>query len=192
MSHGTLGLNRFSRRGFVRAGVCGLAGLTVAGEPRLAGAALARSQEEWLTIKNIDRTTVKLPYREVPGRNMARELPHWAWSEICRVTLKSGSVGHGETLLYYTWGATSDEDVGRAQGRNAAELMWDDGLGAGLQIVSVLAQDQCRRHRRTVRRPDGVRRRLRCHPTLQGRHRRRLQDGQGLCHDSGVPGYLER
>jgi L-alanine-DL-glutamate epimerase-like enolase superfamily enzyme len=88
-----------------------------------------------LTVANILRTTVKVPFREVPARNMDREIPHWRWSEIVRVHLKSGHVGFGETLLYYTWGATRDADVKRAYGKNAAELMWDDSLGAGLQMA---------------------------------------------------------
>jgi hypothetical protein len=53
----------------------------------------AAPSQKWLTIEKIERTTVKLPYRETPGRNMARELPHWAWTEIIEVTLKSGQVG---------------------------------------------------------------------------------------------------
>jgi len=95
----------------------------------------AAPSDKWLAIKDIQRTTIKLPYRETPGRNMARELPHWAWTEVTEVTLKSGHVGVGETLLYYTWEATEDDDVARARGKNAAAIMWDDSLGAGLQMA---------------------------------------------------------
>jgi L-alanine-DL-glutamate epimerase-like enolase superfamily enzyme len=94
-----------------------------------------KTNSRWSQIESIRRTTLKLPYRTVPGRNMARELPHWVYTEICEVTLKSGHVGFGETLLYYTWGATEDSDVERVQGRNAVEHMWDDSLGAGLQMA---------------------------------------------------------
>lgn len=76
-----------------------------------------------------------MPYRLIPGRNMDRELPHWRYSEIFSVHLNSGHVGHGETLLYYTWDATEDDDVRRAEGKNAASMMWDDTLGAGLQMA---------------------------------------------------------
>ncbi|MEQ8790895.1 MAG: mandelate racemase/muconate lactonizing enzyme family protein [Pirellulaceae bacterium] len=86
-------------------------------------------------IADIRRTTVKVPFRETPARNMDREIPHWRYSEIFEVTLNSGRVGIGETLLFYTWGVTEDHDVQRAMGRNAAELMWDDSLGAGLQMA---------------------------------------------------------
>ncbi|MGE3820975.1 MAG: mandelate racemase/muconate lactonizing enzyme family protein, partial [Isosphaeraceae bacterium] len=44
-------------------------------------------------------------------------------------------VGHGETMAFYTWGRTGDDDRARAKGRNAATLLWDDSLGAGLQMA---------------------------------------------------------
>ena len=86
-------------------------------------------------VVSVQRNTVRVPYREVPGRHMARELPHWKYSEIFQVRLKSGQIGVGETLLYYTWGVSDADDVGRVQGSNAVELMWDDTLGAGLQMA---------------------------------------------------------
>ncbi len=90
---------------------------------------------KYFEIEDIERTTVALPYREVPARNMARELPHWVYSEVFRVRLSSGQVGVGETLLFYTWRASTDADVARARGRNALDLLWDDSLGAGLQMA---------------------------------------------------------
>jgi L-alanine-DL-glutamate epimerase-like enolase superfamily enzyme len=88
-----------------------------------------------LTIESIERVTVRLPMRPVPERNMARELPHWKFFEIFEVKLAGGVVGIGETMLYYTWRATGDEEVARVQGKNAAECMWDSTLGAGLQMA---------------------------------------------------------
>jgi L-alanine-DL-glutamate epimerase-like enolase superfamily enzyme len=86
-------------------------------------------------IRAIERITCRIPFREIPRRAMDRELPHWRYVEIVRVTLASGAIGFGETQIYYTWGATSDEDVARAQGAHAVELMWDDSLGSGLQMA---------------------------------------------------------
>ena len=105
------------------------------GLSRLQPAARPGRTEPGFRIKDIRRTTVALPYRPVPARNMARELPHWVYSEICEVELANGTVGFGETMLYYTWGATSDEDVNFANGKNAAAIMWNDELGAGLQMA---------------------------------------------------------
>jgi len=87
------------------------------------------------TVERVERYPVEVPFREVPGRNMARELPHWRWFEVVEVELADGSVGYGETMLFYSWGETTDADVERARGANAAGLLWDDSLGPGLQIA---------------------------------------------------------
>jgi L-alanine-DL-glutamate epimerase-like enolase superfamily enzyme len=87
------------------------------------------------TIERVDRHPVAVPFREVPRRHMNRELYHWRYLEVVEVELADGSIGYGETLLFYTWAETTDEDVERALGANAASLMWDDSLGAGLQIA---------------------------------------------------------
>ena len=88
-----------------------------------------------LTVKQVERIPVDVPFREVPARNMIRELPHWTLFEVCKVTLACGVAGFGETMEYYTWGQVTDEAVGKVTGKNAAEMMWDDSLGAGLQIA---------------------------------------------------------
>ena len=48
-----------------------------------------------LAVKSIKRTTVKVPFREIPARNMDREIPHWRYSEIVEVELNCGAVGFG-------------------------------------------------------------------------------------------------
>jgi galactonate dehydratase len=123
-----------ARRDFLKQGV---AGAVIGGvcHSWCAGTALALPPASDLRVRKIERVTVKVPYREIPARNMARELPHWRFSEIFKVHLQSGHVGYGETLLYYTWEASSDDDVQKAKGKNAATLMWDDELGAGLQMA---------------------------------------------------------
>jgi L-alanine-DL-glutamate epimerase-like enolase superfamily enzyme len=88
-----------------------------------------------MKISSIERIWVDLPLKEVPWRNMVREIPHWSLFEICKVTLSNGVVGVGETIPYYTWGEVTDEAVERATGQHAATVMWDDTLGAGLQMA---------------------------------------------------------
>lgn len=88
-----------------------------------------------LTVTKVDRIWVDVPYREIPKRNMVRELPHWTFFELCKVHLACGVTGFGETMVYYTWGIVTDETVARVTGKNAAEVMWDDSLGAGLQMA---------------------------------------------------------
>ena len=87
-----------------------------------------------LTIRDIERIWVNVPYRPIPARNMIRELPHWTIFELCRVKLANGVEGVGETMCFYTWGTVTDETVERVRGRTATDVMWDDTIGAGLQI----------------------------------------------------------
>lgn len=123
----------FSRRHFL-SGVAAAAGLVQLSRAAILHAGGAVSERHF-EIEDIRRTTVRMEFREIPRRNMDREIPHWRYSEICEVRLKSGVVGVGETLLFYTWGATTDAAVERARGGSAVQLMWDDTLGAGLQMA---------------------------------------------------------
>ncbi len=85
------------------------------------------------TVKRVSITWVRVPFRPLPARHMIRELDHWKYFEICQVELDCGVIGFGESMLFYTWGRTTQDAVQRVLGRNAAEMMWDDSLGAGLQ-----------------------------------------------------------
>lgn len=88
-----------------------------------------------MRIESIERIWVDMPVKEVPWRNMVREIPHWSLFEICKVTLSNGVIGVGETMPFYTWGEVTDEAVQRATGQHPAKVMWDDSLGAGLQMA---------------------------------------------------------
>ena len=73
-----------------------------------------------LSIVDLERFTIELPFREVPARNLIRELPDFTFFEIFRVSLGSGVVGTGEAMhFYYPWGETTDDAVERVWGRNA-------------------------------------------------------------------------
>jgi L-alanine-DL-glutamate epimerase-like enolase superfamily enzyme len=89
-----------------------------------------------LSIVDLERFTVDIPFREVPARNLYRELPDFTFFEVFRVTLKCGAVGTGEVLrFYYPWGETKDQIVAESMGQNACELMWDDSIGHGFQMA---------------------------------------------------------
>lgn len=88
-----------------------------------------------LSVARVQTVTVNVPFRAVPARNMIRGNPHWTIFQICKVHLACGVVGFGETMEYYTWGRVSEAELTRVRGKNAAELMWDDSLGAGLQMA---------------------------------------------------------
>ena len=133
------GSGNVSRRGFLKTGLWGLSGVGLADAfsvPSEAAANISRfARGSHFIVDGIDRIPVEVPFRKTPERNMARELPHWKYFEICEVKLRCGQLGYGETMLWYTHHATNDDDVERALGRNAAELMWDDSLGSGLQMA---------------------------------------------------------
>jgi L-alanine-DL-glutamate epimerase-like enolase superfamily enzyme len=88
-----------------------------------------------LKITGVERFLVDVPFDPVAERNMARTQPEWSISEICRVTTDAGLVGYGETLVNYSWATVTEKAVARVMGGNPFELMWDDSLGAGLQIA---------------------------------------------------------
>ncbi|MCZ2150704.1 MAG: hypothetical protein LC126_23380 [Bryobacterales bacterium] len=113
------------------ASATGAAALTSTAPALLAAPAIATPLN--LTVRKIDVTWVNVPFRPVPARNLVRELPHWTVFVIYKVTLACGVTGFGETMQYYTWKTVSDEAMARVLNRNAADFLWDDSLGAGLQ-----------------------------------------------------------
>jgi len=66
---------------------------------------------------------------------MRRETHGWHIVEICRVISDTGHEGLGETLPNYTWGKVGKDALDRARKKNPFELLWDDSLGAGLQMA---------------------------------------------------------
>jgi L-alanine-DL-glutamate epimerase-like enolase superfamily enzyme len=88
-----------------------------------------------LRIKDVERITLRVPFTERVRRWNALLVWQWQIVELIRVTTDDGSVGYGETLPHYTWGKVSDEALARVRGRNPAELLGDDSLGAGLQMA---------------------------------------------------------
>ncbi len=99
-----------------------------------AGAAPALAKLN-LNVDKVETVWLELPFRAVPARRMFAENYEWKYFQIQKVTLACGVTGFGETMPYYTWGVPTEEKFAYARGRNAAELMWDDSLGAGLQMA---------------------------------------------------------
>ena len=123
------------RNAFYSLGAGALAAGLAVTKPRLQAAAAAPRMNGLLdtSIKKVDRTWVEVPFRSVPDRNMKRELYHWRYFEICRVTLACGVTGFGEAMVYYGGRPLADETIARVLDKSAAEVMWDDTLGHGLQ-----------------------------------------------------------
>lgn len=88
-----------------------------------------------MKITGVERIPVDVGFNPRPEKHMARELWNWCISEVIRLETDSGIVGYGETLPHYTWGRVSDAAIAKVKGRSPLELLWDDSLGAGLQMA---------------------------------------------------------
>jgi len=85
-------------------------------------------------IKSADRILVQVPIVERARRDMERAGIHtWGTFELIRLESDSGHIGWGETVPSYTWGKVKDIDC--VIGKSPFEQMWDDSLGAGLQMA---------------------------------------------------------
>ncbi|MCC2672596.1 MAG: dgoA protein, partial [Armatimonadetes bacterium] len=96
-----------------------------------------------MQIERIERILVRVPFREPHVQAMGRRSGDWSLVELCKVKADNGLLGWGETVVYYTWAAVTQAAVERALTRNPFELLWDDTLGAGLQMA---LWDLCGKH----------------------------------------------
>ena len=87
------------------------------------------------TVTKIERIVLNVPFHPRCAQVKEVRCPGWSVVELCRVTTASGVVGVGETLPNYTWGQSGEEAFKRVRGRNLFECLWDDSLGAGLQMA---------------------------------------------------------
>jgi L-alanine-DL-glutamate epimerase-like enolase superfamily enzyme len=88
-----------------------------------------------LRITDVERITLTVPFTPRCEKWNAREVWQWKVVEVCRVETDAGLIGWGETLPHYTWGRVSDDAVARVKGKNPADFLGDDSLGAGLQMA---------------------------------------------------------
>ena len=85
-------------------------------------------------ITKVERILLVDPFVDRVQREMERARIHrWSEVEVIRVETDAEIVGYGETIQNYTWGRVDLE--ARVIGRSPFELMWDDSLGAGLQMA---------------------------------------------------------
>jgi len=88
-----------------------------------------------LVIERVERTWVSVPLKPRHARHLTRENWDWTVFEILRAHTNSDLVGYGETMCYYTWGKVPQEQIDRVTGHSPFEFLWDDELGAGLQMA---------------------------------------------------------
>ena len=128
--------NRFSRRGLFQTVSVAAGAATVGGVyPRPAFAAPAVVGAAKTDVTKVERIWVDLPYRPIPKRHMHRERPGWTLFEITKATLANGIVGFGESMVQYGGRPLDDRIIRRVVGKPAADNMWDDSVGTGLQMA---------------------------------------------------------
>ncbi|CAN5402204.1 hypothetical protein BH10ACT7_BH10ACT7_10140 [soil metagenome] len=88
-----------------------------------------------LTIASIERFRVHVPFTPRTRKWNEILVGGWGLIELCKVTTDSGVVGWGETLLNYTWKKVDDAAAARVVGQPLFDHLWDDSLGAGLQMA---------------------------------------------------------
>ncbi|MDZ4718593.1 MAG: mandelate racemase/muconate lactonizing enzyme family protein [Roseiflexaceae bacterium] len=89
-----------------------------------------------LRIRDVERIVIDVPFTPRCAEWNAREVWQWRISEVIRITTDVPDlVGYGETILHYTWGRVSDAAIQRVLGKNPADFLGDDSLGAGLQMA---------------------------------------------------------
>ena len=91
-----------------------------------------------MKVVDVERTVVDVPFTPRQHRitfESVSSVYNWSILELCKVTTDTGHIGWGETVIHYTYGRVTDENVGRVMGESPAKLMNDDTLGAGLQMA---------------------------------------------------------
>ncbi|MDA0710199.1 MAG: enolase [bacterium] len=86
-------------------------------------------------IKDVEHILLHVPFHERCRKVKEIRVPFWSLVNICKVTTSAGIVGYGETLTQYTWGVSDDKQFDRVRGKNLFDFLWDDSLGAGLQMA---------------------------------------------------------
>lgn len=86
-------------------------------------------------VKDIERMRVNVPFNERCADRMTIRGNGWSVVDIYKVTLANGAIGIGETIVGYTWRPSEDKRVEICKGENVFDLLWDDSLGAGLQMA---------------------------------------------------------
>jgi L-alanine-DL-glutamate epimerase-like enolase superfamily enzyme len=88
-----------------------------------------------MKITELELIHLDVPFEPHTNQHMQYWLPHWRISQLCKITLENGVVGWGETIPNYTWAKVPDKVAERVVGREAADLLWEDDLGAGVQMA---------------------------------------------------------
>jgi len=88
-----------------------------------------------MKITQVEFIYLDIPFTAHTNQHLQYWLPHWRITQLCKITLDNGIVGWGETLPNYTWATVPDTVAEKLVGQPAAALLWQDNLGAGVQMA---------------------------------------------------------
>jgi L-alanine-DL-glutamate epimerase-like enolase superfamily enzyme len=88
-----------------------------------------------MKVQSIEFIHLDVPFTEHTNQHMQYWLPHFRIFQLCKITLENGVVGWGETMPNYTVSKVPQGVEARVVGQEAAALMWQDDLGAGVQMA---------------------------------------------------------
>ncbi len=88
-----------------------------------------------MKVARVELIHLEVPFEADAGRHLQYWISPWRIVQLCRLTLDNGVAGWGETILNATHARVPDDIEERILGREAASLLWDDGLGCGVQIA---------------------------------------------------------
>ena len=88
-----------------------------------------------MKVAKIELTFLDVPFTRHSGEHLQYWIPAWRIVQICKLTMDNGVVGWGETIVHATHATVSDDIEDRIIGEEAAGLLWNDGIGAGVQMA---------------------------------------------------------
>ena len=117
-------------RGCAAGGAVSLASAVPGARLAAAVAAPAVVGNSNTSVKSVEEIFIDLPFKPVPKRHQYREFNHEGrrFKKLYKVHLANGVTGIGE-------GSLGRDALKRVVGQNAADHMWDDSVGSGLQIA---------------------------------------------------------
>ncbi len=86
-------------------------------------------------VADIEHILLHVPFHPRCAKVKQTRVPFWALVDVCKLTTSAGVTGYGETLTRYTWGQSNEKQFARVRGKNIFDHLWDDSLGAGLQMA---------------------------------------------------------
>lgn len=86
-------------------------------------------------IAAVERIPLHVPFHDRCAEVMEVRVPFWSLIDLYKVTTAGGVVGYGELLTRDTWFRAEDPTINKVLGKNLFDLLWDDSLGAGIQIA---------------------------------------------------------